>query len=406
MRSTQRCEGMNKYIKDYLKSGVKLVELIPAIARAQSRLRFKYSLIDFNTMNSKHILITQLKRLEEHASSIYTDNVFFIVREEIKKVCALVTEAHVQSNGFRTYTMWKYNSPGRRFNVVYFEGEGDCRIVCTCQKMEYEGIPCSHILNVMKHENMNEIPPSLVLKRWTKCSKCSISRSVEQSFDNDIVEVDAKAIFAYLSDRMIRLAHRASSSRNMYDMMNEEVNKWEEKMQQFSNVSEVVREVGGHHENLVRDPVVVKTKGRKKEPRKSSGSSQRSHTNKQRKCSKCGIYGHNRNTCGKNTTQNGTIHKRTTTPSSSSSEEDCDIERESESESDISPAGGQVPTSTSSEQHPLHHFAIPLGMPNVSGSMQLNEMASQSISFSEMLNAQVYGAGYSHIYGPSWFIPR
>jgi hypothetical protein len=84
------------------------------------------------------------------------------------------------------------------------------------------------------------------------------------------VEVDAKAIFAYLSDRMIRLAHRASSSRHMYDMMNEEVNKWEEKLQQISNVSEVMREVGGHHENLVRDPVVVKTKGRKKEPRKSS----------------------------------------------------------------------------------------------------------------------------------------
>lgn len=78
-------KGMNKYVKDYLKSGVKLVELIPAIARAQSRLRFKYSLKDFNTMNSKHILITQLKRLEEHASSIYTDNVSFVVREEIKK---------------------------------------------------------------------------------------------------------------------------------------------------------------------------------------------------------------------------------------------------------------------------------------------------------------------------------
>ncbi|KAK9931334.1 hypothetical protein M0R45_018611 [Rubus argutus] len=81
------------------------------------------------------------------------------------------------------------------------------------------------------------------------------------------LEVDAKAIFAYLSDRMIRLAHRASSSRNMYDMMNEEVNKWEEKLQQFSNVSEVVREVGGHHENLVRDPVVV-NKGKKKGTKK------------------------------------------------------------------------------------------------------------------------------------------
>lgn len=79
MQSTQRCEGMNKYVKDYLKSGVELVELVPTIVRAQRRLRFKYSEFDYNYRFSKHVLRTQLHKLEDDASKIYTDNIFFEV---------------------------------------------------------------------------------------------------------------------------------------------------------------------------------------------------------------------------------------------------------------------------------------------------------------------------------------
>lgn len=125
MQSTQRCEGMNKYVKDYLKSGVKLVELVPAIVRAQRRLRFKYSEFDYNYRFSKHVLRTQLHKLEEDASKIYIDDIFFEVRKEREMVCGLITETAIQFHRYRTYAMWRHTNAERKFNVVYFERESE-----------------------------------------------------------------------------------------------------------------------------------------------------------------------------------------------------------------------------------------------------------------------------------------
>lgn len=38
---------------------------------------------------------------------------------------------------------------------------------CSCKLFEFDGIPGSHKFSVMKFEHMNELPSSLVLKRWT-----------------------------------------------------------------------------------------------------------------------------------------------------------------------------------------------------------------------------------------------
>jgi hypothetical protein len=236
MRSTQRCEGMNKYVKDYLKSGVKLVELVPAIVRAQRRLRFKYSEIDYNCRFSKHVLRTQLRKLEEDASKIYTDNVFFEVRKEIERVCGLITETAVQFHGYRTYVMWRHTNAEKKFNVVYFEGESEARFVCCCQKIEYEGIPCSHIFNVLKHENMSKIPTSLIMKRWTIPEKASPRRCNPHRFNNVTEDGESKARFGYMSDRLWKLSFRASSSKETYDMIREEIDKLEQKLETMSIV--------------------------------------------------------------------------------------------------------------------------------------------------------------------------
>ncbi|XP_062020833.1 protein FAR1-RELATED SEQUENCE 5-like [Rosa rugosa] len=79
MRSTQCCEGTNWYVKDYLKRGIKLVELVPIIYRAHCRLRNRLKELDYDSINSTHVLTTQLRELEKHAANTYTDNVFYLV---------------------------------------------------------------------------------------------------------------------------------------------------------------------------------------------------------------------------------------------------------------------------------------------------------------------------------------
>ncbi|KAL6210510.1 hypothetical protein ACLB2K_015742 [Fragaria x ananassa] len=288
--STQRCEGMNKYMKDYTKIGVKLIELVPALVRGQKRLRFKYSETDYKCRYSKHRLSTQLCKLEEDTSKIYTDNVFFVVRKELERVCGLINEVVVQSDGFKTYVMWRHNKVDQRFNAVYFQGESGTPFVCSCQKMEYEGIPCCHIFNVLKHESITKIPTSLVMKRWTINEKCNNEILDTCGLTTNVTEDgESKSRFGYISDRLSKLSFRASSSKEIYEMVSEEVDKLEKKLETMSIVSEVRRQDDGRgrHENHIRDPNVVKTKGKKKEPRRVTGE-------KGRKCSKCGGYGHNK----------------------------------------------------------------------------------------------------------------
>ncbi|XP_024171747.1 uncharacterized protein LOC112177718 [Rosa chinensis] len=85
MRSTQRCEGMNRFIKDSIRSDMKLVEVILRMDRAVVRLSNNQVRDDFNTMNSTPVLETQLKDLENHVASIYTYDVFKWIRKEIRK---------------------------------------------------------------------------------------------------------------------------------------------------------------------------------------------------------------------------------------------------------------------------------------------------------------------------------
>lgn len=40
--------------------------------------------------------------------------------------------------------------------------------------MESFGLPCDHILSVLVHLNVTELPKCLVLKRWTKAAKDEI----------------------------------------------------------------------------------------------------------------------------------------------------------------------------------------------------------------------------------------
>ncbi|XP_062009981.1 protein FAR1-RELATED SEQUENCE 5-like [Rosa rugosa] len=91
MRSTQRCKGMNSYMKGYLKSGVKLFELILALDRALLRLRNKVLEEAFRSNNSSHVLTSSLQKLEHHAGTIFTDSVFEHVRNEIDGVDDFIT---------------------------------------------------------------------------------------------------------------------------------------------------------------------------------------------------------------------------------------------------------------------------------------------------------------------------
>lgn len=125
------------------------------------------------------MLTTQLRQLEKFASSIFTDNVFHLIREEIDKVGGLITSRIMRFRSSRVYITSRYNNNEEyECTIVYHYQESNPRIECSCKLFECEGIPCCHSFNIMKHERMREIPTSLVMKRWTKLAKSEIQSTV------------------------------------------------------------------------------------------------------------------------------------------------------------------------------------------------------------------------------------
>lgn len=89
MRSTQRCEGLNKDFKLVLSKSKTLVHVVLLVDRTLMRIRNNQERDDFNTMNSFHSAKTHLEDLEKQASSVFTHDVFKWIFREIMK------EAHI-----------------------------------------------------------------------------------------------------------------------------------------------------------------------------------------------------------------------------------------------------------------------------------------------------------------------
>ena len=46
---------------------------------------------------------------------------------------------------------------------------------CSCKLYESYGIPCCHIIQVLRAEKQNEIPSNYIMKRWeTRCKRCEL----------------------------------------------------------------------------------------------------------------------------------------------------------------------------------------------------------------------------------------
>ncbi|CAL8168029.1 unnamed protein product [Prunus armeniaca] len=152
-----------------------LFECIPAIDRAMLRLRNTTVKDGFNAKYSTPVLKTALTKLEQQASLIYTHRCFVLVRHEIES-CSTLTHDNVMHNfGGLVYVLSKYGEPHNNWTCVYHGGE-NMLIECGCWKYESEGIPCCHLFYVMKCEHLTEIPPALIMKRWTKSAQTDTCR--------------------------------------------------------------------------------------------------------------------------------------------------------------------------------------------------------------------------------------
>lgn len=181
----------------------------------------------------------------------------------------------------------------RKCYVDYTRIGGNHDIRCSCRKMEREGIPCKHILSVLKHLEVKEIPKCCVLQRLSKNAKAGLP-SVRKS---DLhVWTEKHKNYYELNARGSELFDLASNSRELFGEVKEYMESQLSKIsssnaatKKHTHVDEV-GETSHRPEGSVLDPICVATKGA---PRSMKGWDE----HRPRLCSRCRQPGHDIRRC-------------------------------------------------------------------------------------------------------------
>ncbi|CAL5437209.1 unnamed protein product [Camellia sinensis] len=138
------------------------------------------------TDNSDPCLTTTLQPLEKHATTIFTRRLFLMFRNEIIEEALLIFDGRKEEFDHRIYKFSKYTGFGSTWEVSYHPATSIMK--CSCKKFEFFGLPCSHMISVMKCEHMTEILPSCVMYRWTKQARKVGEQHCQAQFSSTLTQ--------------------------------------------------------------------------------------------------------------------------------------------------------------------------------------------------------------------------
>ncbi|KAJ1430534.1 FAR1 DNA-binding domain [Sesbania bispinosa] len=228
IRTTSQCESINSFIRSYCKKKSSMVEFLHKFEQAKNEYKNNELMADFKTLFSEPVLTTYLRSIEKEASNIYTQEIFREVKQEIEKANALMVCERSMLDDHVMFSLKKFCSPG---------------------------IPCSHIITVMRNEDMENIPKSLICKRWLKTAKIDLmSHYDDDETDSDVME---EACYAAVSAACNNFAKVASKKRNYLKEILEDIRKLTIK---YEKLEDKVCKDGNPTVEEVGDPSTVKTK--------------------------------------------------------------------------------------------------------------------------------------------------
>ncbi|XP_010246755.1 PREDICTED: protein FAR1-RELATED SEQUENCE 5-like [Nelumbo nucifera] len=173
VRTTQRHESENAYVKCYLTSRKNLTEFFRNFEISIMNNRQREVEADFQSKMKKPVIGEQLKIYKEQMSSVYTKASFekfcMIADEETNFV---VDSTECLNDHQRIHFVCKWDIPESRWRVLFDSSSIEAK--CSCLKFEELGFPCVHMIAVFKVEHLRLIPESCIMKRWTLNVKDSI----------------------------------------------------------------------------------------------------------------------------------------------------------------------------------------------------------------------------------------
>ncbi|CAN1154554.1 Protein FAR1-RELATED SEQUENCE 5 [Linum perenne] len=135
-----------------------------------AELREEELRLDYQSIHSTpEIQSKALKSLEESVAAVYSLKAFLKFRDELECSTGCIKEGKEIDGGCHTYTVSMFGAEDISWKVTYDDTKNT--VHCSCDKFIRMGIPCPHMLFVLKEELKLQIPSSFVKHCWTKTPK-------------------------------------------------------------------------------------------------------------------------------------------------------------------------------------------------------------------------------------------
>jgi zinc finger SWIM domain-containing protein 3 len=169
MKSNQRSESLNSCLHLHLDFRMLLVDLIVHYKTAVNHIHVDEAQLDCMDLQTILVAVTKYMEIEVSSSHEFSAANFYILQMELKRIGGLqILDELIGDATSKFLVAWRNNSE-TRFEVDNTPADsGDPEIECTCQRMSRKGLPCKHILLVLNHVGVYEIPKCCLLKRFSK----------------------------------------------------------------------------------------------------------------------------------------------------------------------------------------------------------------------------------------------
>ncbi|XP_057422495.1 protein FAR1-RELATED SEQUENCE 5-like [Lotus japonicus] len=168
-RTTSRCEGLHSELTKFVHSRQNLTDFLVQYHHCLKNMRYREVDDDFHSINGNPVPQTKMEALEISGGKHFTNAIYLLYVSVIKEAALLkVLQCH-EALTCTIYTVAKLISGAKEWHVSVYGEPVDYK--CSCMKMESRGLPCEHIVAVLHHLKIDELPQCLILKRWTKGAK-------------------------------------------------------------------------------------------------------------------------------------------------------------------------------------------------------------------------------------------
>ncbi|XP_062080758.1 protein FAR1-RELATED SEQUENCE 5-like [Humulus lupulus] len=225
MGTTQRCEGMNAFIKTKVATNMKLNDFIRRLDMALSWMQHKERKDDHE---SNHTMLdlgkTYMDLVEKQVATLYTRNLYWKIREQIQKggKLSVSRKERGENENENVYLLTKYGD--KSYRKLVRQRIPDKHLICECMLFTSCGIPCSHMFAIMKFLQITEIPKSLIAIRWLKTDFLHVYSNA--LLNSEMFHLPTKEChFTELIQDCNELAVVASVSEMRYSKAKEEIKK-------------------------------------------------------------------------------------------------------------------------------------------------------------------------------------